>query len=146
MKNSLFHLPQTDEIDYIKTVQALKQFFTDYKRLRLIAGEARKLPTMTTMYKITPPTFSNQFHSKVEDAALHNIDKITAAQEEIWKYSNIINQLDQIKRKIIIEFFLYGYRDIDIMIDIPYEEAQYKREKRKAVIELATTLQIEVLK
>lgn len=118
----------------------------DYKRLQLIASEARKLPTLTTMYKITPPTFSNQFHSKVEDAALHNTDKITAAQEEIRKYDNIINQLDHIKRKIINEFFLYGYRDIDIMIDVPYEERQYKRKKRAAVIELATTLGIEVLK
>ncbi|HDT9746996.1 TPA: hypothetical protein REC65_003050, partial [Listeria monocytogenes] len=42
--------------------------------------------------------------------------------------------------------FLHNQQDVDIMIDIPYEVAQYKREKKAAVIELATTLDIEVLK
>ncbi|WP_308411978.1 ArpU family phage packaging/lysis transcriptional regulator, partial [Listeria monocytogenes] len=43
------------------------------------------------------------------------------------------------------EKYIHNYQDVVIMIDIPYEERQYKREKRKAVIELATTLNIEVL-
>lgn len=146
MGNALFKLPQPNEIDYINTVRAVKQFFEDYKRLRMLAGEPRKLPTLTATYEITPPSFNNAFHSNVEDVAIHNIDNVQAAQEAVKKYNSIINQLENIKRKIIIEFFLYGYRDKDIMIDIPYEERQYKREKRSAVIELATTLGIEKLK
>ncbi|HEM1103610.1 TPA: hypothetical protein U0V84_002916, partial [Listeria monocytogenes] len=46
---------------------------------------------------------------------------------------------------ILFEKFIHNLQDITIMLDIPYEERQYKREKRKAVIELATTLGIEVL-
>ncbi len=46
------------------------------------AGD-RKFPTMTPMYKITPPNFGNEFHSKVEDAAIHNVDNVHAAQEAI---------------------------------------------------------------
>lgn len=101
---------------------------------------------MTPMYKITPPNFGNEFHSKVEDAAIHNVDNVHAAQEAIKKYDAILNQLEHIHRKILFEKFIHNYQDIVIMIDIPYEERQYKREKRKAVIELATTLGVEVLK
>ncbi|KGL40505.1 hypothetical protein EP56_12570 [Listeriaceae bacterium FSL A5-0209] len=142
---SLFDLPQASDIDYIGTVRALKKFFEDYKILRLKAG-ALILPSVTTTYTITPPSFSNQFNSKVEDAVIHNIDNIQTAQDAVKKYDVIINQLDHIQRKIIIECFIHDSRDIDVMIDMPYEEAQYKREKRKGVIQLATTLGIEVLK
>ncbi|EJD3905647.1 ArpU family phage packaging/lysis transcriptional regulator [Listeria monocytogenes] len=141
----LFNLPQIEDINYIQTVRAVRKFFKDYLTLRLMAGD-RKFPTMTTMYKITPPNFGNEFHSKVEDAAIHNVDNVHAAQEAIKKYDAILNQLEHIHRKILVEKYIYDYQDITIMIDIPYEERQYKREKRKAVIELATTLGIEVLK
>ncbi|PDA98087.1 hypothetical protein A4Q28_12350, partial [Listeria monocytogenes] len=93
----------------------------------------------------TPPNFSNEFHSKVEDAAIHNVDNVHAAQEAVKKYDAILNQLEHIHRKILFEKFIHNLQDITIMLDIPYEERQYKREKRKAVIELATTLGIEVL-
>ncbi|KMT62558.1 hypothetical protein X559_1096 [Paenilisteria newyorkensis] len=142
---SLFNLPQANDIDYISTVRALKKFFEDYKILRVQAGE-RKLPSLTTTYTITPPVFSNQFSSKVEDAAIHNIDNVQVAQKTVKMYDVMINQLEHLHRKILLECFLHGQRDIDIMIDIPYEERQYKREKRKAVIALATTLDIQVLK
>ncbi|EAE2723140.1 hypothetical protein AWK91_15080 [Listeria monocytogenes] len=143
--STLFDLPQVDKIDYIKTVRALKEFFRKYKALRVMAGE-RKYPTLTTTYTITPPNFGNEFHSKVEEAAIHNVDNVHAAQVAVKKYDVIINQLEAIHRKIILESFLHDQQDVDIMIDIPYEIAQYKREKRAAVIELATTLDIEVLK
>ncbi|EAD6004977.1 hypothetical protein EZ527_15210, partial [Listeria monocytogenes] len=64
----LFNLPQIEDINYIQTVRAVRKFFKDYLTLRAMAGD-RKFPTMTTMYKITPPNFGNEFHSKVEDAA-----------------------------------------------------------------------------
>ncbi|EAC8843104.1 hypothetical protein AFW95_08515 [Listeria monocytogenes] len=140
----LFNLPQTKDINYMETVRAVKQFFKDYLMLRVMAGD-RKFPTMTTMYKITPPNFGNEFHSKVEDAAIHNVDNVHAAQEAVKKYDAILNQLVHIHRKILIEKYIYDYQDKTIMNDIPYEERQYKREKKKAVIELATILGIEVL-
>ncbi|HAC1754884.1 TPA_asm: hypothetical protein GI949_07850 [Listeria monocytogenes] len=140
----LFNLPQIEDINYIQTVRAVRKLFKDYLTLRVMAGD-RKFPTMTTMYKITPPNFGNEFHSKVEDAAIHNVDNVHAAQEAVKKYDAILNQLEHIHRKILFEKFIHNLQDITIMLDIPYEERQYKREKRKAVIELATTLGIEVL-
>ncbi|HAM1773259.1 TPA: hypothetical protein H9474_001354 [Listeria monocytogenes] len=140
----LFNLPQVEDINYIQTVRAVRKFFKDYLMLRVMAGN-RKFPTMTTMYKITPPNFGNEFHSKVEDAAVHNVDNVHAAQEAVKKYDAILNQLVHIHRKILIEKYIYDYQDKIIMNDIPYEERQYKREKKKAVIELATILGIEVL-
>ncbi|EAE4361445.1 hypothetical protein D5L19_14425 [Listeria monocytogenes] len=140
----LFNLPQVEDINYIQTVRAVKKFFKNYLTLRVMAG-SRKLPTLTTTYKITPPNFGNEFHSKVEDAAIHNVDNVHAAQEAVKRYDAVLNQLDHIHRKILFEKYIHNYQDVVIMIDIPYEERQYKREKRKAVIELATTLNIEVL-
>ncbi|EBF5172462.1 hypothetical protein FH014_13240 [Listeria monocytogenes] len=141
----LFNLPHTKDINYMETVRAVKKFFKDYLTLRVMAGDC-KFPTMTTMYKIAPPNFGNEFHSKVEDAAIHNVDNVHAAQEAVKKYDAILNQLNHIHRKILFEKYIHNYKDTTIMIDIPYETAQYKREKRLAVIELATTLNIEVLK
>ncbi|EPG1067690.1 ArpU family phage packaging/lysis transcriptional regulator, partial [Listeria monocytogenes] len=46
----LFNLPQVEDINYIQTVRAVRQFFKDYLTLRLMAGD-RKFPNMTTMYK-----------------------------------------------------------------------------------------------
>ncbi|EGH8246295.1 hypothetical protein MO224_000034 [Listeria monocytogenes] len=141
----LFNIPSVEDINYIQTVRAIKKFFKDYLMLRVMAG-SHKLPNITSTYKITPPDFSNEFHSKVEDAAIHNVDNVHAAQEAIKRYDAILNQLNHIHRKILFEKYIHNYQDVVIMIDIPYEVAQYKREKRAAVIELATTLNIEVLK
>ncbi|EAF1189776.1 hypothetical protein CHN66_06000 [Listeria monocytogenes] len=140
----LFNLPEVKDINYIRTRKAIEKFFNDYLLMRLMAGSC-KLPTMTTTYKITPPTFSNEFHSKVEDAAIHNVDNVHTAQESVKRYEAILNQLDHMHRKILFEKYIHGYQDKEIMLDIPYEVRQYRREKRKAVIELATALGIEVL-
>ncbi|ODE66299.1 ArpU family phage packaging/lysis transcriptional regulator, partial [Listeria monocytogenes] len=106
----LFNLPQVEDINYIQTVRAVRKFFKDYLTLRLMAGD-RKFPNMTTMYKITPPNFSNEFHSKVEDAAIHNVDNVHAAQEAVKKYDAIMNQLEHIHRKILFEKFIHNLQD-----------------------------------
>lgn len=129
----LFNLPHVEDINYIQTVRAVRKFFKDYLTLRVKAGD-RKFPTMTPMYKITPPNFGNEFHSKVEDAAIHNVDNVHTAQEAIKKYDAILNQLEHIHKKILFEKFIHNYQDIVIMIDIPYEERQYKRKKEKLLL------------
>ncbi|MCB2801627.1 hypothetical protein KQ887_16230, partial [Listeria monocytogenes] len=76
-----------------QTVRAVKKFFKDYLTLLVMEG-SRKLQTLTTTYKIPPPNFGNEFHSKLEDAAIHNVDNVHAAQEAFKRYDAVLNQLD----------------------------------------------------
>ncbi|HAK0910551.1 TPA: hypothetical protein H1608_002790, partial [Listeria monocytogenes] len=111
----LFNIPSAEDINYIQTVRAIKKFFKDYLMLRVMAG-SHKLPNITSTYKITPPDFSNEFHSKVEEAAIHNVDNVHAAQEAIKRYDAILNQLNHIHRKILFEKYIHNYQDVVIMI------------------------------
>ncbi len=59
-------IPQIDEE---KTRFKMEKMMEKYKMLRLQTPEDF-LPKITTTYTITPPSFSNQFHSSTEEAVL----------------------------------------------------------------------------
>ncbi|CCQ24997.1 Protein Gp66 [Listeria monocytogenes N53-1] len=44
----------------------------------------------------------NEFHSKVEDAAIHNVDNVHAAQEAVKRYDAHIH------RKILFEKYIHN--------------------------------------
>lgn len=66
MNQTSLDIPQIDEE---KTRAKMERMLEKYKMLRLQTPEDF-LPKITTTYTITPPSFSNQFHSSTEEAAL----------------------------------------------------------------------------
>ncbi|HCJ4478241.1 TPA: hypothetical protein NR445_002209, partial [Listeria innocua] len=60
--------------------------------------------------------------------------------------TEMLNQMDDLYRKILIECYVEKEKDIAVMMSLPYEIAQFKRIKRRAVLELAIIMGILVRK
>lgn len=64
----------------------------------------------------------------------------------VEKYTEMLNQMDDLYRTILMECYVERKQDVAVMMDLPYEIAQFKRIKKRAVLELATLMGILVRK
>ncbi|CAK19527.1 hypothetical protein HBP72_02615 [Listeria welshimeri] len=133
-------LPENKDINYIKTVHEVKRFFTDFQRFRVIAGLSQK-PCLTMNGFLEECQFGS-----VAFAARHNKEVIAEARWLVQKYTEKLNQMDGLYRKILLECYIERKQDVAIMMDLPYEIAQFKRIKKRAVLELASIMGILVRK
>lgn len=133
-------LPENKDINYIKTVHEVKRFFTDFQRFRAIAGLSQK-PCLTNNGLLEECQFGS-----VAFAARHNKEVIAEARWLVQKYTEKLNQMDRLYRKILLECYIERKQDVAIMMDLPYEIAQFKRIKKRAVLELASIMGILVRK
>ncbi|EAG1710697.1 hypothetical protein BBW87_08735 [Listeria monocytogenes] len=122
-------LPENKDINYIKTVQEVKRFFADFERFRVITGLSKKP-------QFEPVAFS----------ARHNKEVILEARWLVEKYTEMLNQMDDLYRTILMECYVERKQDVAVMMDLPYEIAQFKRIKKRAVLEIATLMGILVRK
>ncbi|EAD5704510.1 ArpU family phage packaging/lysis transcriptional regulator [Listeria innocua] len=133
-------LPENKDINYIKTVQEVKRFFADFQRFRVITGLSQK-PFIESNGLLETPHFGS-----VAFSARHNIELIKEARLLVQRYTEMLNQMDDLYRKILIECYVEKEKDIAVMMSLPYEIAQFKRIKRRAVLELAIIMGILVRK
>ncbi|NVS31545.1 ArpU family transcriptional regulator [Listeria monocytogenes] len=54
--------------------------------------------------------------------------------------------MDDLYRTILMECYVERKQDVAVMMDLPYEIAQFKRIKKRAVLEIATLMGILVRK
>ncbi|WP_099224126.1 ArpU family phage packaging/lysis transcriptional regulator [Listeria costaricensis] len=114
-------LPNVADIQYMPTVRAFKRLIESYQLQRKYE-KFDKWPAVLSDYQLA------------DDGC------------DPFGLGRTINQLDPLFREIIIKSFFYKKQDIAVMYDLPYEIAQFKRLKKKAVIEVAALLEIVVLK
>lgn len=133
-------LPENKEINYIKTVQEVKRFFADFQRFRMICGLSQK-PKLEKNGCLEEPVFNT-----ITFSARHDKELIHEAQWLVEKYTTILNQMDALYRTILLSCYIERKQDVAIMMDLPYEIAQFKRIKKRAVLELAAVLGILVRK
>ncbi|EAE1301294.1 hypothetical protein M9749_001808 [Listeria monocytogenes] len=133
-------LPENKDIDYIKTVHQVKRFFADFERFRMIAGLSKKPHLLRNGFLEVP-----QFEP-VAFSARHNKEVILEARWLVEKYTEMLNQMDDLYRTILMECYVERKQDVAVMMDLPYEIAQFKRIKKRAVLELATLMGILVRK
>lgn len=131
-------LPENKEINYIKTVQEVKRFFADFQRFRVISGLSQK-PFLEKNGQLEEPIFST-----VAFSARHAKEVIDEARWLVEKYTATLNQMDALHRTILLDCYIERKQDVAIMMDLPYEIAQFKRIKKRAVLELAAVLGILV--
>lgn len=131
-------LPENKEINYIKTVQEVKRFFADFQRFRVISGLPQK-PFLEKNGQLEEPIFST-----VAFSARHAKEVIDEARWLVEKYTATLNQMDALHRTILLDCYIERKQDVAIMMDLPYEIAQFKRIKKRAVLELAAVLGILV--
>ncbi|MCD2253802.1 ArpU family phage packaging/lysis transcriptional regulator [Listeria marthii] len=133
-------LPENKDINYIKTVQEVKRFFADFQRFRVIAGLSKK-PFLLRGRFLEEPHFGTLGFS-----ARHNKEVIMEARWLVEKYTATLNQMDDLYRNILLECYVEQKQDVAVMMDLPYEIAQFKRIKKRAVLELATIMGLLVRK
>jgi ArpU family phage transcriptional regulator len=92
MSKQLFMLP---EIDREKTRAAVESALEKYRFYLLMVPEDR-LPKVTATYSIVPPSFSNEFHSSTEQAAIDRIELDLARNRHIYWVLRGVNRLNKI--------------------------------------------------
>ncbi|EDN9404493.1 hypothetical protein SD231_002557 [Listeria monocytogenes] len=133
-------LPENKDINYIKTVHEVKRFFADFERFRMITGLSKN-PHLLRNGFLEEPQFE-----PVAFSARHNKEVILEARWLVEKYTEMLNQMDDLYRTILMECYVERKQDVAVMMDLPYEIAQFKRIKKRAVLELATLMGILVRK
>lgn len=137
-------IPQIDEE---KTRFKMEKMMGKYKMLRLQTPEDF-LPKITTTYTITPPSFSNQFHSTTEEAALKKMDWEIEREKYMKRIERGINRLTQKERRILVMLYMQDEEmyDYEIYAEMGLSQRNYYRVKNKAYYRLAFALREEVYK
>jgi ArpU family phage transcriptional regulator len=143
-KQLSFILP---EIDREMTKQAVEAALEKY-RFYLLTVPVEKLPKVTASYSLTPPAFSNQFHSSTESAVIDKVDFERERDEYIERIRKAVNRLAFKERELIIKRYLSDEEvyDYELYNETGYSERKYYRLKARIFYKLAFLLRIEVYK
>lgn len=140
-----FKLP---EINRKATQQAVEDALEMYRMYLLTVPEER-LPKVTTTFTLVPPTFSNQFHSSTEDAAIHKVDFERERDEYIERIRKAVNRLAKREREAVIKKYFGEDElfDYEIYNELGMSEWYYHQKfKPRIFYKLAFILRIEVYK
>jgi ArpU family phage transcriptional regulator len=143
-KQLTFMLP---EIDREKTKAAVESALEKYRFYLLMVPED-KLPKVTATYSLVPPSFSNEFHSSTERAAIDRIELELAKNRHIDWVLRGVNRLSKLEREIIYKRYLEDEDvfDYEIYNEIGMSERRYYRLKARIFYKLAFILKIEEYK
>jgi ArpU family phage transcriptional regulator len=143
-KQLTFMLP---EIDREKTKAAVESALEKYRFYLLMVPED-KLPKVTATYSLVPPSFSNEFHSSTEQAAIDRIELELVRNKHIDWVLRGVNRLSKVEREIIYKRYLEDEEvfDYEIYNEIGMSERKYYRVKARIFYKLAFMLKIEVFK
>ncbi|OYD58304.1 ArpU family transcriptional regulator [Fictibacillus aquaticus] len=125
-----------------KAVEQALETYRDY----LVTLPVTSMPTITTSYSIIPPTNTNTFSSKTEDAAIERADYEMARNQYMEQIHQAVNSLKHDERYIIFHKYMQdikGY-DPDIWLELGISKTKYYELTFKAMLRLAFSLKIEV--
>ncbi len=130
LNQTSLEIPQIDE-------EKTRFKMEKYKILRLQTPEDFH-PKITTTYTITPPSFSNQFHSSTEDAALKKMDWEIEREKYMKRIERGINRLTQKERRILVMLYMQDEEmyDYEIYAEMGLSQRNYYRVKNKAYYRL----------
>jgi ArpU family phage transcriptional regulator len=142
MKKRFIELPKINEKESKKAVEKVIYQYRDY----MITLPTYLMPKVTPSYSIIPPSFTNEFHSTTEDAALERLEYEEARNAFFLVINEAVNTLKEIERQIIFKSYLendIGY-DPDIWTELGVGKTKYYQIKGEAMLRLAFSLKIEV--
>ncbi len=137
-----FKLP---DIDTAQTKQAVEAVLEKY-RIYLLTVSEEKIPKVTATYSLAPPSFSNEFHSSTEEAAISMVDQQREREKFVEWVRKAINKLHIREREMIIKRYLEEEElyDYELYNNLGMSESKYYRLKARAFYKLAFALKIEV--
>jgi ArpU family phage transcriptional regulator len=127
------------------TKKAVEEALEEYREF-LVTLPTHMMPKVTPSYSIIPPSFTNEFHSSTESAALDRIEYMQARNEYLSWIQEAANTLKENERFIILKKYMnqeLGY-DPDIWTELGVGRTKYYEIKGQALLRLGFALQIEV--
>lgn len=133
------------EIERVETKENVETVLEKYKMYLLMDPEELQ-PKITTTFQLTPPTFTNAFHSTTEEVAIKRVDMDNARKSFISRIMRAVNRLNYEERSIIITRYLTDEDmfDYEVYNQIGFSESKYYKVRARAFYKLALTLRIEV--
>lgn len=140
----LTFLPAIDEDETKRNVESA---FEEYKMMVLMNPEEIE-PKITSTFKLTATSPSNEFNSSTEDVAMKRIELKEKRSKFINRIIRAVNRLNHQERTIIIERYIASddVYDYEVYQTLGYSESKYYRIKARAFYKLAFMLGIEVYK
>ncbi len=132
-------------IDGNATQKAIENVLRQYRTYQLTTPEDL-LPTITPKYTLEMPSFGGGIHSKVENAAIRNVEHYKQAENFFERFNRGFYKLTQKERQIIVmacleEVPMFNYQ---ISKELHISERTFYRIKAQALYKLALALRIEV--
>lgn len=140
----LTFLPAIDEDE---TKRNVENAFEQYKMMILMNPNDIE-PKITSTFKLTPTSSSNEFNSSTENIALQRIEIEQKRSKYINRIIRAVNRLNYQERTIIIARYIADDEvfDYEVYQELGYSESKYYRIKARAFYKLAFMLGIEVYK
>lgn len=134
-----------NSIDGKATQKAIEKVLRQYRTYQLTTPEDM-LPTITPKYTLDMPSFGGGVHSKVESAAIKNVDHYRQAEKFFERFNRGFYKLSKKERQLIIMSFLeevpkFNY---EISNELCISERTFYRMKQQALYKLALALRVEV--
>lgn len=133
------------EINRDQTKKNVESALEKYKMFLLMDPEDIQ-PKITTTFQLTPPTYTNEFHSTTEDVAIKRGDMETERKRFINRVLKAVNRLNYEERTVIITRYLTDEDvfDYETYNQLGYSESKYYRVRARSFYKLAFILHIEV--
>ncbi|MBC2004651.1 hypothetical protein HCA78_12780 [Listeria booriae] len=151
-----YTLPSPDELDMTETKRQIKQLIAAYRFERSNNGMRREPPVTSTLSLVTA-SFSNQFHSTTEQAAMDNLKNSQAYSRYQFLHERMARGLEgidypfdadkRIRRKnVFVRKMIRGENRIKTMKELHIEKDAYNDDLNWACTQFAYEIGIHVWK
>lgn len=132
-------------IDGKATQKAIEKVLRQYRTYQLTTPEDL-LPTITPKYTLEMPSFGGGVNSKVENAAIKNVELYKQAEKFFERFNRGFYKLTKRERQIIIMAFLEEIPMFNYQVanELNVSERTFYRMKSQALYKLALALRVEV--
>ena len=136
----LFDYP---ELNYKATKRAVMKVIWRYKNA-LNKLYLKSEPRLTPQYTITPPSFTNEFHSSTEDAALWGDTVGKKFKDYVNRVDEALNSIPATNRIVIYRSLIQEQSDIKIGSELNYSEFTIRDLRTEGIKQLAYALGVDV--
>ena len=124
-------------IDGKATQKAIEKILRQYRTYKLTTPE-EFLPTITPKYTLEMPSFGGEVQSKVENAAIKNVEHYRQAEKFFERFNHGLYKLTKKERQLIVMAFLEGVPkfNYEISNELCISERTFYRLKQQALYKL----------
>ena len=137
------HLFDYPELDYKATKREVMKVIGRYKNA-LNKLYLKSEPRITPQYTIVPPSFTNEFHSSTEDAALWGDTEGKKFKDYVERVNTALNSIPSVNRVVIYRSLIKEQSDVLIGSEMNYSEFTIRDIRMEGIRLLAYALGVDV--